>query len=184
MESSLPAFDDSWLLDLDVPRFPEIRPQDEMLSGPQPDNGSHDRTFNPSPHENQGSWQHALDRDQHPVSDASYSLGEWLTNNSWEKDLTVGLESDFSKPSNRDAFDCFTTNSILSKQPAFGSRSREPAEALMPPSSPKAKTRKRRALSDSTRAKAKSVRRAGACLRCRVYKEPVAFFLLYDCCRS
>ena len=173
MEPSLPEFDDSWFLDLDGTRCSDIWPQDELLSGSKPDNDLHDGIFDFSPHRDLVFWRKAPDQDQQPVHDDSYALGDLFTKNRWEMDSMVPLGINHSKPPNGGTSDCFATDSFLSEQPAVESRSKEPAGALFSPSSPKTKTRKRRHLSDSTREKAKSVRQAGACLRCRIYKEPV-----------
>lgn len=153
--------------------FSETWPQDKISLGPQPENDLHDEIFSPSPHRDRGSWQNAPNQDQQPVSNTDYARQGLSTNSYWELDPTVQFEADLSKPFHGEVFDGLATDLVLSQPPAVGSCSGKPTELLVPLSSPIAKKRKRRRLSDSTKEKVKSVRRAGACLRCRVYKEPV-----------
>ncbi len=176
-----PRLDDSGFLDLDVSRFPEIWSQDKILSGSLPDNDLFDLIFKPSPYRDPGCWRNPPIQDQQPVSDANYAPGEFFTDNFWEIDSAIQSDLNPLPPFDGENFDCLAADSILSERPAVESHCRELAEAPILPACPKAKTRKRRRLSDSAREKAKSVRRAGACLRCRVYKEPVGVLLLCDC---
>lgn len=173
MEPLLPEFDDSWVLDLDFEKLSEIWPEEEILSGLRRDEGSYDGVFDSLPHRDTGFWQNAPDQNHQPISNASYDLGEFLTSNSWKIDSAVQSGTSHSRPWDGETLGCLATDSILSEQPAVGSCPKEPMDSFIPPSSSKAKTRKRRRLSDFTREKAKSVRRVGACLRCRLYKEPV-----------
>ena len=173
MKPSLPFFDDSWILDLDVESFPDLWPQDEILSRPKQVEESYDEISNAFPQRDRGSWQNAPDQGHQPVSNAGYDLEEFLMNNSWEIDSVVQSRISASKSSEGNIFDCLATDSMLPEQPVVESRFTIPTDTLAPPSSSKVKTRKRRRLSDSTKAKAKSVRRVGAYLRCRLYKEPV-----------
>lgn len=134
MEPLLPGFDDSWFLDLDVTRCPEIWPQDEILTGPQPDNDLHDEILGPSPPRDPEFWRNLPDQDQQPVSDGSYAPGELFTHNSWEIDSMFPLEINLLKPSDGKVFDCFATDLISPEQLAVESRSRERAGELFPPS--------------------------------------------------
>ncbi len=175
-----PRFDDLGCLDLDVLRFPEIWPQDETLSGSLPDNDLYDSIFEPSPYRDLGCWRNPPIQEQKPISDASHAPGELFTDNFWETDSAIQSDLNLLTPFDGEIFDYLATDSILSERPAVGAHSRGLAEEPILSACPKAKTRKRRRLSDTTREKAKSVRRAGACLRCRVYKEPVGILLLCD----
>ena len=176
-----PCFDYSGCLDLDVSRFPEIWPQDEMLSGSLPDNDLYDSIFEPSPYRDPGCWRNPPIQEQKPVSDASHAPGDLFADSFWETDSAIQSDLNLLTPFDGVIFDCLATDSILSERPAVGAHSRELVEEPILPACLKAKTRKRRRLSDSTREKTKSVRRAGACLRCRVYKEPVGVLLPCDC---
>lgn len=170
MELSLPGFYDSWFPDPDVTMSPDIWPPVEMSSGPQPESElQNDLT----PHRDPGVSQNTPDHDQQLVGNSSYALGDLFANDSWEIDPPVQSGTDFAKPSDGGDFDFFATDSTPSEQSAVRPRSGQPAQTLLPFSSPRAKTRKRRYLTDSTREKAMAVRRVGACLRCRLYKEPV-----------
>ena len=170
MELSLPGFDDSWFRGLDVTMFPDIWSPVEISSGPQPEG---ELQNNPTPHGDPGSSRNTPDHDQQPVGNASYALEDLFANDSWEIDPTVQLGTDLANPSDGENFEFFAADSTLSEPSAVGPRSGEPAQALFPFSSPVAKTRNRRHLTDSTREKVRAVRRVGACLRCRLYKEPV-----------
>ena len=178
VEPSLPEFDDSWLLDIDVTGFPEIRLQDETISEPQLDTDSYHENIDHSRQGGSRSRRSTLDQGQQPLSQGSYAPGKLFASDSWEVEPTIQSGINLPSPLNEEPFDFFATDFFLSEQTTVGSGSREPAKALVPPSCAKSRTRKRRRLSDSTREKVKSVRRAGACLRCRVYKEPVWNFLL------
>ena len=171
-----PAPDDSWLLDLDVtglPGLPDIWPQDESIAGPQSNTVSYYGTPDPARHRGSKSRRNTPDQGQRPPREVSYALGDLFTNNPWEVESMVQSGINLSRPFNEEAFDCFATDSFPAEPTTFGSGSREPANSLVPLSCSKGKTRKRRRLSDSTKEKMKSVRRVGACLRCRIYKEPV-----------
>lgn len=165
MELSLPGFDDSWFTDPDVTMFPDIWSPVDMSSGPQPETEVHK---NPTPHRDPGSSRNTADHDQQPVGKEVL-----FANDSWEIDPTVQLGTDLAKPSEGKDFDFFATDSAIFEQSAVGPRSGEPTQALIPVPSQSAETRKRRRLTDLTREKARAVRRVGACLRCRLYKEPV-----------
>ena len=180
VEPSLPGFDDSWLLDIDVTGFPEIRLHDEIITEPQLDSDSYHGIIDHSRHRGSRSRRTTLDQGQQPLSEGSYALGKPLPNDYWEVESTVQSGVNLSNPLNEEPFEFFATDSLLSERTTIGSSPREPTRTSVPPSCAKSKTRKRRRLSDSTKEKVKSVRRAGACLRCRVYKEPVGNFLLCD----
>lgn len=132
-------------------------------------------TFESWSHRHPGSWQNFSDQDQQLVSDTDYSLGKQTLNTSLEIDSTIQSDFDLLWPSDRGIPDCFATGSVQSEQSAVRSHAGDAAEAEVPPSLLSAKTKKRRRLSGPTKEKAKSVRRVGACLRCRVYKESVCF---------
>lgn len=170
MEFSLPVFDDSWFPDPDITMFPDTWPPAEMSSGPQPESELQD---NPTPYRDLTSSRNNPDHDQQPVDGASCALEDLFANDFWEIDPTVRLGTDLANHSDGGIFDLSATDLTLSEQSAVGNRSRKPTQALLPFSSPRAKTRKRRRLTDLARQKASAVRRVGACLRCRLYKEPV-----------
>ena len=172
-QPSLPGFDDSWLPNIDVTGIPEIWPQDGIISEPQSDTYSYQGIINDSQYRESRSRRRTPDQSQQPLGEGSYALGKPFASNSWEVDSMVQSEISLSRPLNEEPFDFFPIDSLLSERTTVESRSREPTKALVSPSCAKAKTRKRRRSSDSTKEKVKSVRRAGACLRCRVYKEPV-----------
>ena len=173
VEPSLPGFDDSWLLDIDVTGISEVRPQDEITSEPQSDTDSYYGILKHSRHRGSRSRRNTPDQGQQPLSEGSYALGQPFGNSPWEVESMFQSEKNLSRPLNQAVFDCFATDSVISEQALVASRSWQPARPLVPHSCPKERTRKRRRLSDSTKEKVKSVRKAEACLRCRIYREPV-----------
>ena len=168
-----PTPDDSWLLDLDVTGLPDIWPQDESIDGPQSNIVSPYGTLDPTRHRGSKSQPNTPDQGQRPPGEVSYALEDLFTNNLWDVEPMIQSGINLSRPLNEEAFDCFATDSFLAEPTTWESGSREPANSLVPLSGSNEKARKRRRLSDSTREKMKSVRRVGACLRCRTYKEPV-----------
>ena len=173
MEPSLLEFDDLKLPHIDVTGFPDIGPQDELIAGPQSGVDSNDEFLSLAQQRVPKAQRNTPDKGQQPPSEGIYAVEELFTDNPGGANSMVQLGMKVSKPLNEEAFDCFAADSIFSEPMTYGSRSIEPAESLVPPSCPKPKTRKRRRLSDSTKEKLSSVRSAGACLRCRTYKEPV-----------
>lgn len=170
MELSLPGFDDACFLDPDVTMSLDIWPPVEMSSGRQLES---ELQNNLTPHRDPRFSQNTPDHDQQPVGNASHALEDLFANDSWEMDPHSSREQILRSLLTEGNFDFFATDSTPSEQSAVCPRSGEPAQAPLPFSSPRAKTRKRRHLTDSTREKAMAVRRVSACLRCRLYKEPV-----------
>ena len=172
VEPSLPEFDDSKLPHIDVTGFPDIWPQHNLIAEPQSDVDSNYEFLSLSRQRGSNFQRNSPDEGQQPPSEGIYPLEELFTDKPWQVNSIDQSEMKLSRPLNEEAFDCFATDSILSEPRIHGTCSIEPPE-LVPPSCPEPKTRKRRRLSDSNKENVNSVRRSGACLRCRIYKEPV-----------
>ena len=172
MEPSLLEVDDSSFVNLDVIDFPETWLQGDMFPDPQLDSEFHNGILNTSPPSYPESCPHALDPYYQRFTDTSYTSEDLLATNTWEGLSTIPSETNLSKSLYGKTLESSVTRNRLSEQPADDSCSAEPTKAMARPFRTPT-TRKRRRLSEFTREKAKFVRRVGACLRCRVYKEPV-----------